>query len=96
MSPPCASLLLPFPDVKMGWGLESIWSRLSVAGELRLGIVDAITIDHIEPPGSYYDMAAARREQDRLFEQSEIGAFETKVNISSWRRGGRRPEWHRG
>lgn len=93
MSPRCASLLLPFPDVKMGWGLESIWSGLSLAGELRLGIVDAITVDHVERPGSHYDMAAARREQDWLHEQSGIGAVETKVNIAWWHRGRRRPDW---
>jgi hypothetical protein len=52
-------VLLPPPDHEgMGWGIEARWSELAVAHDLSLGIVDAVTIRHLGPPGESYDMEA--------------------------------------
>ena len=51
--------LLPFPDLRMGWGLDAHWG--AVAGERgwRAGIVDATPILHTAPVGGGYERAAA-------------------------------------
>jgi GT2 family glycosyltransferase len=39
-------VILPFPDVRMGWGLDAHWSALAQANGWRIGIVDAVPIGH--------------------------------------------------
>lgn len=54
---PHATGILPFPDdAGMGWGLEACWAAQS---SLAMGIVDAVTICHLEPTGGNYDVDAA-------------------------------------
>lgn len=38
--------LLPFPDVRMGWGLDAHWSALARANRWPIGIVDAAPVGH--------------------------------------------------
>jgi hypothetical protein len=38
--------LLPFPPLRMGWGLDLHWGGLARARDWRLGIVDAAAIKH--------------------------------------------------
>lgn len=38
--------LLPFPELRMGWGLDSHWAALAQQFRWRLGIVDALAIRH--------------------------------------------------
>ncbi|MDP9378155.1 MAG: glycosyltransferase [Actinomycetota bacterium] len=54
--------LLPFPDLRMGWGLDCHWS--AVAAELghRLGVVDATPVRHLRPVAAGYDHAGAVQE----------------------------------
>jgi len=61
---PTAAGVLPFPeDAGMGWGLDLTWA--TVPG-LSLGIVDAVTIDHLGPVGAAYDSRAASASLERV------------------------------
>ena len=41
-----AEALLPFPPLRMGWGLDSHWGALALERGWRLGVVDATPIRH--------------------------------------------------
>ena len=51
--------LLPFPDLRMGWGLDFHWSALAAAAGRRIGIVDATPIRHGTPVAAGYPREAA-------------------------------------
>jgi len=44
--PLAAAELLPFPPLKMGWGLDSYWAAVAAQRGWRLGVVDATPIRH--------------------------------------------------
>ncbi|HVF79577.1 MAG TPA: glycosyltransferase [Solirubrobacteraceae bacterium] len=51
--------LLPFPDLRMGWGLDAHWGAVAQERGWRAGIVDATPILHTTPVGGAYERAAA-------------------------------------
>jgi hypothetical protein len=58
-----ASELLPFPPLRMGWGLDAHWGGLALERGWRLGIVDAVPIRHeARQVASGYDRRAAVEE----------------------------------
>jgi hypothetical protein len=56
---PAFGALLPFPDLRMGWGLDAHWGALAQQHGWRAGIVDATPILHTSPVGGGYARAAA-------------------------------------
>jgi hypothetical protein len=62
-----APLLLPFDEQSsMGWGYDLVWPRVLEDAGLKLGIVDAVPVDHsLRKPVSYYEHSAASAEMDR-------------------------------
>lgn len=56
-----ADQLLPFPQgTGMGWGLDAHWAAVAAQHGWRLGIVDALPVDHTHAPaGSGYDRGPA-------------------------------------
>jgi hypothetical protein len=57
------SELLPFPALRMGWGLDLHWGGLALERDWRLGVVDAVPIRHeARVTASGYDRAAAVEE----------------------------------
>ena len=55
-----AGELLPFPDVRMGWGLDAHWGGLALEHGWRLGVVDATPVRHdTRRTASGYDREAA-------------------------------------
>lgn len=40
------ALLLPFPDLRFGWGLDLHWAALAAQQGWRLGVVDAVPVRH--------------------------------------------------
>ena len=56
---PLFDVLLPFPDLRMGWGLDVHWGALALERGWRAGIVDATPILHATPVGGGYQRAAA-------------------------------------
>lgn len=94
LSPLGRGALLPLPFAKMGWGVEALWSRASLNGELTLGIVDAVTIEHRGRVGASYDVSAALAEQDRFLRQAGLDSLrDVHINVAAWRRHRSRPDW---
>ncbi len=53
-------LLLPFPDLNMGWGLDVHWSALAREHGWRIGVVDATPVLHaVAPVATSYSRSAA-------------------------------------
>jgi hypothetical protein len=38
--------LLPFPPLRFGWGLDAHWSAVAAQRGWRMGVVDAVAVDH--------------------------------------------------
>ncbi|MCA1689738.1 MAG: glycosyltransferase [Actinobacteria bacterium] len=52
--------LLPFPNLRMGWGLDAHWAAVAARHGWRLGVVDATPIGHrARPAGDAYSRAQA-------------------------------------
>ncbi|HEV2815209.1 MAG TPA: hypothetical protein VGW10_18280 [Solirubrobacteraceae bacterium] len=51
--------LLPFPDLRMGWGLDAHWSAVARDNGWRIGVVDATPILHAVPAANAYGRDAA-------------------------------------
>ena len=59
--------LLPFPPVRMGWGLDAYWGGLALERGWRLGVVDATPIRHeTRRTASGYDREAAVAELEEF------------------------------
>jgi GT2 family glycosyltransferase len=57
------SALLPFPPLRMGWGLDAHWAALAREHEWRCGVLDAVSISHrAAPAASAYSREAALAE----------------------------------
>jgi hypothetical protein len=64
--PAASADLLPFPALKMGWGLDSHWAAVAAERGWRLGVVDATPIRHeSRETASAYDRTAAVEELRR-------------------------------
>ena len=57
---PTFGVLLPFPELRMGWGLDVHWAALAREHGWRCGIVDAVSIRHRAAPAAA-DYERARR-----------------------------------
>jgi hypothetical protein len=58
-----AENLLPFPPLRMGWGLDAHWGALALEHGWRLGVVDATPIRHTSRvTASTYDRGQALEE----------------------------------
>ena len=57
------SALLPFPALRMGWGLDAHWAALAREHGWRCGVLDAVSIRHrAAPAASAYSREAALAE----------------------------------
>ena len=57
------STLLPFPDLRMGWGLDAHWAAVAREHDWPIGIVDATPVGHtIAPVGGAYGREEALAE----------------------------------
>ena len=59
-------LLLPFPDLQMGWGLDAHWAALAEERRWKVGVIDAVPIRHTRPVAAAYPRDAAMAEADRF------------------------------
>jgi hypothetical protein len=52
--------LLPFPDLRMGWGLDLHWSAVAREHGWKIGVVDAVAVAHaLRPAAAGYGRAEA-------------------------------------
>jgi GT2 family glycosyltransferase len=61
-------VLVPFPDVRMGWGLDVHWAALAAQHGWRIGIVDATPILHLQPAAESYPRAEAIAEAEAFLD----------------------------
>ncbi len=80
--------LLPFPDVRMGWGLDMCWAALAREHGWRCGVLDAVAIRHsVAPAGEAYSRAAAVAEARALLaERPHLTAAEAQTTLLTHRR----------
>jgi len=79
--------LLPFPALRMGWGLDAHWAALARERGWRLGVIDAVTIRHREAPaGGRYSREQAVDEA-RAFLQGRpyLTADEAQRTLTAYR-----------
>jgi GT2 family glycosyltransferase len=80
--------LLPFPELRMGWGLDAHWAALAGEHEWRCGVTDAVAIRHrVAPAAEAYSRAAAVAEaREFLAERPYVKAEQAKRTVSTHRR----------
>ncbi len=82
------STLLPFPDLRMGWGLDLHWAALAHEHSLRCGVVDATPILHnAAPAASAYSRDQALSEaRSFLAHRPYLRAAEAQQTLATHRR----------
>jgi GT2 family glycosyltransferase len=80
--------LLPFPDLRMGWGLDLHWAALARARGWRCGVLDAVAIGHrVAPAAAGYPREAAIEEARAfLAERPYVPAREAERTLTTHRR----------
>jgi GT2 family glycosyltransferase len=81
--------LLPFPDLRVGWGLDLHWSAVARRQGWRIGVVDATPIQHgLRLTASSYDRGDAVDEARRFLRDrpytKAIDARRTLAKHRSW------------
>lgn len=62
-----ASVLLPFPELQMGWGLDLHWGAVAEQHGWKLGVIDALPARHeFRPVGGSYSPDEATAEAQRF------------------------------
>jgi hypothetical protein len=82
------STLLPFPDLRMGWGLDLHWAALAQEHGWRSGVLDAVPIRHrAAPAASNYSREQALSEaRGFLADHPYLSASEAQQTLVSHRR----------
>jgi hypothetical protein len=88
--------LLPFPPLRIGWGLDAHWSAVAREHGWRIGVVDATPIRHgLRPIAGAYDREDALAEaRGFLAERPYVRSEEARRTLAvhrSWQRGGAPP-----
>jgi hypothetical protein len=80
--------LLPFPDLRMGWGLDMHWGALGREHGWRCGVVDAVAIRHRAAPAasSYSREQALEEARAFLAERTHLSASEAQQTLVTHRR----------
>ncbi len=81
-------VLLPFPDLRMGWGLDAHWAALAGEHGWRCGVIDAVSIGHrAAASGAAYSRDAALQEARAfLAERPYVSATEAQRTLTTHRR----------
>jgi GT2 family glycosyltransferase len=80
--------LLPFPQLRMGWGLDAHWAALAGQHGWRCGVVDAVAIGHRAAPAAdaYSREAALAEAREFLAGRPYVKASEAKQTVTTHRR----------
>jgi hypothetical protein len=79
--------LLPFPGLRMGWGLDVHWGALAAQRGWRCGMVDATPVLHTAPAGGAYgrDEAVAEAQaflRERPYVRRDEAAWSRRVPVA--------------
>jgi GT2 family glycosyltransferase len=77
--------LLPFPDLRMGWGLDAHWAALAREHGWRCGVIDAVAIRHRVAPAadSYSREAAVAEARAFLAERPYLSADDARQTLTT-------------
>jgi hypothetical protein len=77
--------LLPFPDLRMGWGLDLHWAAVARREGWRCGVIDAVPVGHrLAPAGSAYGHEQAIAEaRTFLAERPYLSAAEAERTLTT-------------
>jgi hypothetical protein len=77
--------LLPFPDLRMGWGLDAHWAALAREHGWRCGVIDAVAIRHGAAPAAdaYSREAAIAEARTFLAEHPYLSASESQRTLTT-------------
>ncbi len=84
------SQLLPFPPLRFGWGLDAHWSAVAQEHGWRMGVIDALAVDHgLRRIAASYDRGAALAEARAFLAErpytTAVEAQRTVVTHRRWR-----------
>ena len=84
---PAFAALLPFPELRAGWGLDLHWSAVAAERGWRQGVVDATPVGHrLRPIAASYDRSSAIEEARRfLSTHPYTRAADAQATLSTWR-----------
>jgi GT2 family glycosyltransferase len=60
--------VLPFPDLRMGWGLDAHWGAVAAERGWPVGVVDATPVRHLRPVAGDYPRDAAVAEAEAFLD----------------------------
>jgi GT2 family glycosyltransferase len=85
---PTFPILLPFPQLRMGWGLDAHWAALAREQGWRCGVVDALAISHLAAPAAadYGREHAVAEARAFLAERPYLSAGEAGRTLTTHRR----------
>lgn len=90
LSARAARELLPFPDLRMGWGLDARWSALAAEHGWPLGVIDATPVRHLKPVAAAYPRDDAIAEAEAFLDGrayvTRTQASETVTEYREWPR----------
>ena len=80
--------LLPFPPLRMGWGLDLHWAALAAERGWRCGVIDAVAISHRGAPvaAAYSRERALAEARAFLAERTYLPAAEAQRTLVTHRR----------
>jgi hypothetical protein len=83
-----AAALLPFPKLKMGWGLDLHWGAVAEERGWKLGVIDALPVRHEWRPvgGSYSTGDATAEAQQFLAERPYLHATDAGKTLEEHRK----------
>ncbi|MGI8596300.1 MAG: hypothetical protein ACR2LY_03330 [Thermoleophilaceae bacterium] len=83
-----AAELLPFPEMRYGWGLDLHWAALAEARGWRLGVVDATAVRHEQSPvaGAYGHDDAIAETRAFLRDRPFVSSGRAQATLSAHRR----------
>jgi hypothetical protein len=75
--------LLPFPELRYGWGLDLHWAALAPIHDWRLGVLDALPVAHATAPvaGAYPAQAAIAEAREFLADRPYLPAAEAQRTL---------------
>jgi GT2 family glycosyltransferase len=79
--------LLPFPQLRMGWGLDAHWAALAQEHGWRCGVTDAVAIRHRAAPAAdaYSREAAIAEARAFLAERPYVSAQDARRTVTTHR-----------
>lgn len=80
--------LLPWPALRMGWGLDAHWAAVARAYGWRCGVVDAVAIAHRAAPAAsaYSHEAAVNEAREFLAQRPYLTAIESQRTLTTHHR----------